>query len=367
MPGSLYGWGYNYVGQLGDGSELNKISPTEAASLGTWKKISANSARCHAIRSDDTLWGWGWPGGLGDGTTEARTTPVKTGSDSWIEVAAGAHHCIAIRSDNTLWGWGSNSFGQNGTSAERLSPFLIASGSWSKVAAGGYVSYAIRSDGTLWTWGMSMGIGLSGPNAYVGFPTKIGSATWVKISTNGQGAGGGHVLGIQSDGTLWSWGDNGQGQLGDGTQIDHDTPAKVGSSTWLDISAGNDHSLAIKSDGTLHAWGGNGYGQIGNGQNPGQLGMALSVTSPTKIGSSTWNSVSAGHNFSLAILSDGTLWSWGTNTSNSYTGIDTPENPDAGKLGDGTKVEYRSSPGQAGSFKWSMVSAGEDFSVGIIA
>src|SRR3990170_1798433 len=246
--------------------------PSGATGETVKSQIAAGSYHTLAIKSDGTLWAWGYnySGQLGDGTTSNKTTPVQIGTGTnWSQIAAGGYHSLAIKSDGTLWAWSGNSFGQlgDGTSRDyKTTPVQIGTGTnWSQIAAGDYHTLAIKSDGTLWAWGYNsygqLGDGASGGGNYKTTPVQIGTGTnWSQIA-----AGGYHTLAIKSDGTLWAWGGNSFGQLGDGTSSDYKTtPVQIGTGTnWSQIAAGGYHTLAIKSDRTLWAWG-NYYGQLGD-------------------------------------------------------------------------------------------------------
>ncbi|MCL2680267.1 MAG: hypothetical protein FWF11_02160, partial [Coriobacteriia bacterium] len=207
-------------------------------------------------------------------------------------------------------------------------------------AAGTNFSLAIRSDGTLWAWGSNAN-GMTGLGTDTGFqtrPAQVGTGTnWTAVS-----AGREHSLALRSDGTLWAWGSNANGMTGLDTATGNQlTPAQVGTATnWKSISAGNIHSLAIATDGTLWAWGWNLDGRTGLGTDAGIQ------TTPAQVGTATnWTAVSAGTSHSLALRSDGTLWSWGANTD--------------GATGLGTDTGNQTTPLQVGSAtSWTQLSAG---------
>ncbi len=197
-------------------------------------------------------------------------------------------------------------------------------------------SFILRTNGTLWGWGSNIHGELGdGTNVTKKSPVQIGGAEWKQVS-----AGYNHTLAIKNDGTLWSWGFNMMGQLGDGSTIDKRAPIKIGSDKWRQVSGGYNFSIAVRTDGTLWAWGYNDHGQLGNG------GISNAYV-PTKVGTaSDWKVVSARKNFVVAIKNDSTLWAWGIN--------------DNGQLGDGTKTE-KYVPVQIGTDKnWKSVSAGWD-------
>jgi len=176
---------------------------------------------------------------------------------------------------------------------------------WLTMSTGSYHSLAIKTDGTLWAWGRNNQNGQlgNGTIADSNTPIKIGTSTnWTKLAT-----GAVHSLAIKTDGTLWAWGANDFGQLGDTTTIKKTSPIQIGlSNDWAKIDGGHLYSLAIKTDGTLWAWGQNNSGQLGDG-------TSIGKTFPVQIGVSTdWVEISGGLDHSLAIKSNGTLWAWGT-------------------------------------------------------
>ncbi|MFN6087171.1 MAG: T9SS type A sorting domain-containing protein [Cyclobacteriaceae bacterium] len=204
---------------------------------------------------------------------------------------------------------------------------------WKSVAAGFYHSVGIKQEGTLWGWGRNNHGQLGdGTTADKTSPVKIGTDSWLNIQARAF-----HTMGIKQDRTLWAWGKNETGQLGDGTTADKASPVKIGTDTWLSIAAGPLHTLAIKQDGTLWAWGYNLFGQLGDG-------TTASKTSPVKIGNDTWLSIATGSYHSLGIKQDGTLWAWG--------------------LGDGTN-DNKTSPVKIGTDTWRSVTADGNHSLGV--
>jgi alpha-tubulin suppressor-like RCC1 family protein len=310
VEGSLVGWGSNTYGQLGDGTIISKSAPVQIGSETNWQSIAVGRFHTLAIKNDGTLWTWGYngKGQLGDGTTNDRHAPVQVGSDTdWQIIAGGINHSLAIKTNGTLWAWGHNSFGQlgDGTTIDSYAPLRIGSGTnWQSIAGGAEVSLAIKSDGTLWAWGYD-GYGQLGNGDFTfpnDIPAQIGSdTTWEKIKVGNQ-----HSLAIKTDGTLWTWGRNEEGQLGDGSTTDRVTPVQIGIKThWLSIEGGDVHSLAIKTDGTLWSWGRNLNGILGDG-------TTTQRYTPIQIGNDVnWQQVNAGHNHSFAIKMDGSLWAWG--------------------------------------------------------
>ena len=312
-----WGLGRNALGQLGDGTIANKLNPTLAGVDTEWRLVVAAEHHTLAIKSDGTLWGWGnnIHGQLGDGTTISRgsPTPIAPGV-TWLTASTAEEHSLAIRSDGTLWSWGSNVYGQlgDGSKTNRLVPVRVGTGNnWSMVVAGELAhSLALRSDGTLWAWGNNgngqHGDGTSSQKLH---PVQTGSeANWKSIA-----GGGAHMLAIKFDGSLWAWGFNGYGQVGDGTAtgpVNHSRydPVQITDQSWQNVSAGLNHSIAIRSDGTLWTWGDNNTGQVGDGT------TANIRSAPTQIGTdNNWNAIDGGVFHSLAAKSDGTVWGWGFN------------------------------------------------------
>jgi calcium-activated chloride channel regulator 4 len=323
--GTLWAWGSNDSGQLGDGTNSNKNSPVQIGSDTTWSAIAAGYLHTIALKSNGTLWTWGYnsSGQLGDGTNSNKNSPVQIGSDTtWRAIAAGEWHTIALKSDGTLWAWGSNYFGQlgDGTNSNRNSPVQIGSDTrWVAIAAGDWHTIALKSNGTLWAWGRNSDGQLGdGTNSNRNSPVRIGTDTrWRAIA-----AGDLHTIALKSNGTLWAWGDNGYGQLGDGTNSDRNSPVRIGSdTTWTAIADGKWHTIALKSNGTLWAWGHNAFGQLGDGTNSNR-------NSPVQIGSdTTWVSIAGGYFHTIALKSNDTLWTWGWNSF--------------GQLGDGTNISKK--------------------------
>ena len=307
-----------------------------------WASVSAGYYHSMGIKTDGTLWGWGYNsyGGLGNGTYDDTTVPVQSGTDNnWASVSAGYYHSLGVKTDGTLWGWGYNDDGELGSLPYyNPDPVNIFPGNnWAKVEAGYYVSFGIKTDGTLWAWGYN-GYGLLGNGTYSGSttPVQVGTATnWASVSTNSEGE---NVLAVRTDGTLWGWGDNSSGQLGDGTTDERLTPVQVGTATnWSFVESGYYHTIGLRSDGTLWGWGYNGYGELGNGTYD-------DTNVPVQIGTDTdWSKAAAGYYCTNAVKTDGTLWGWGYNGD--------------GELGNGT-YDDTNVPVQSGTETgWANVSA----------
>ena len=313
FAGKIYAAGGNDVGQLGNGTVVYRSSPVQIGSLTTWKQAAVNITS-YAIKEDGTIWAWGSnaTGALGINATGTafRSSPVQIGSlTNWSKVTAGPEFALALKTDGTLWSWGEGTDGQlgQGVKINRSSPVQVgALTNWSDVSAGFNHAIAIKTDGTLWGWGKNLN-GAIGDGTAISksSPVQIGAlTTWSKISS-----GYNFTLAIQTNGTLWSFGDNTYGELGLGnTGSNKSSPTQVGSVTsWKNISAGVEGSSATRTTNTLWTWGRNGQGQLGHDD-------IVNKNSPVQVGSLTdWNAPSFGRLFMGSTKTDGTLWSWGAN------------------------------------------------------
>lgn len=297
--GTLWAWGSNGGGALGLG--LNQFfdprsSPVQVGALTTWSFVAAGLKGSAAIKTDGTLWTWGLntSGQLGIGGTTSHSSPVQVGAlTNWRMVVSSTNYgVLAIKTDNTLWGWGSRYRGQLGVSfgTRYESPVQIGGLSdWSIVSMGDKHSLMVKTDGTLWATGGGYPDGQLGNNAALNIysPVQVGALTgWSKIA-----AGRKHSLAIKTDGTLWAWGSNQFGQLANNvTNSPKSSPVQIGAlTTWSDVKAGMYSSIALKTDGTMWVWGSNSNGQLG-------LGFAGSPTySPVQVGAlTTWHKISSG-------------------------------------------------------------------------
>ena len=374
--GTLWAWGLNSAYQLGNTEIRSQSSPVQIGLNNSWLQVSSGTSHSAAVRSDRTLWVWGVGTAISLSGNQAY---------SWSKIASGpGSHAAAIRSDGSLWTWGFGSTGQigDGQTLTRSSPTVIGVGTWIDVAVGPGHMAGVSSDGKLFTWGLNTS-GQLGDNTLINksSPIQIAAGTsFINVSlglTNGialdsakrlyawgQQAStslGGNIFPdtnpvskgynngengalIRTDGTLWVWGYNISGTIGDGTTISKSSPVQVAGS-WTSLSVGSGHILGIKTDSTLWAWGSNALGQLG-------LGTTVDRSSPVQVGvAANWSLISAGTNFSLAINALGQLYAWGAN--------------DLGQLGDNTVVN-ESSPTQIGTTtSWNAVSAGSSHSMAI--
>jgi len=288
--GDLWAWGDNTYGQLGDGTTTASNVPKLIGS--NYSAISAGYNFSLGLMSDGTLWAWGnnQVNQLGDGTTTNSFVPKPIGSN-FSAISAGATHALALKNDGTLWAWGANTYGQlgdgcyvdiatntpvcparNNTTANSSVPEQIIDSGVTAIAAGYQYSLATKSDGSLWAWGNNTWFDLGdGTAVHKYVPTKINDGGFNAVSASKYSILGNffyyHSLALKSDQTLWSWGDNTFGQLGNGTLTTGKVPTQIPNiSGFIAIAAGeDDHSLAIKNDGSLWAWGSNLCGELGDG------------------------------------------------------------------------------------------------------
>jgi alpha-tubulin suppressor-like RCC1 family protein len=302
-----------------------------------------------------TEWNWGrnYQGGLGDNTSTPRSSPVQTvaAGTNWKYVTSGMYHSIGIKTDASLWVWGYNNFGQLSTQnvVNYSSPVTTnPSGTvYYQASAGFYHSAVIKTDGTLWMWGYNAD-GELGTNDVTNRSSMIQTVSagnaWKEVA-----CGLYHTLALKLDGSLWTWGFNDQGQLGDNTVTKRSSPVQTVSNvlTWVDAGSGAFHSSSLKSDGSIWLWGDNTYGQLGDNTATKRSSPVQTVSAGT-----IWKQVACGYYHTAAVKLDGTLWTWGRNNS--------------GQLGDNSSTN-KSSPVQttsAGS-NWKNVACGAYHTLGI--
>jgi alpha-tubulin suppressor-like RCC1 family protein len=261
----------------------------------------------HATKTDGTLWGWGYNttgsafGDVGNNTsTTTFSSPVQIGTlTNWSKLAFGSlgYHGGAIKTDSTLWMWGVGTSGQlgNSTIVSVSSPIQIGTlTNWASLAGMTETFHATKTDGTLWSWGLNNAAQLGQNNVATGLssPVQIGTLTnWANIA-----AGYRHGAAIKTDGTLWAWGYNTAGQLGDKTVTVRSSPVQIGTLTnWFGFALGRYFTVATKTDGTLWAWGSNTIGQLGTGDQNNR-------SSPVQIGqANTWTQIAAGQSHTVAL------------------------------------------------------------------
>jgi alpha-tubulin suppressor-like RCC1 family protein len=247
--GTLWTWGYGPTGQLGQNDETTRSSPVQVGALTDWASVSQGNYFCVAIKTNGTLWSWGdgATGRLGQNSEVDRSSPVQVGAlTDWASVSTSlATSCAAIKTDGTLWTWGyggGGRLGQNST-ASLSSPVQVgALTDWASASAGGGFCAAVKTDGTLWSWGLGAN-GRTGQNstANLSSPVQVGALTGWSSTSSGPTFG----IAVKTNGTLWLWGYGGKGQLGQNSTADLSSPVQVGALTnWASASAGTNFCVA---------------------------------------------------------------------------------------------------------------------------
>jgi alpha-tubulin suppressor-like RCC1 family protein len=307
--GTAWAWGCNGVGRLGDNTTTNQSSPVSVVGGFTdWCQLSAGGFHSLGVRTNGTAWAWGQSifGRLGDNTVTNRSSPVSVvgGFTDWCQVSAGAAHSLGLRTNGTAWAWGYNVCGRLGdnTITNRSSPVSVVGGftNWCQVSAGTAHSLGVRTNGTAWAWGNN-GFGRLGDNTTTNQSSPVsvvgGFTDWCQVS-----AGFNHSLGVRTNGTAWAWGSNLAGRLGDGTNVSKSSPVSVvgGFTNWCQVSAGGGHGLGVRTNGTIWAWGSNANGQLGDNTTSAKL-------SPVSVvgGFTDWCQVSGGSYHSLGLRRSG--------------------------------------------------------------
>lgn len=314
--GEVWAWGDNTYGQLGDGTDVNSVSPVQVVGLTEIVAIDAGFDHSLALKADGTVWAWGNNlfGQLGDGTTLDRNAPVQVqGLSDIVDISSHLWHNVALTGDGTVWVWGA--IWTNGVLPEKLS-FPTADSEIVDVDAGYPNILGLTANGRVYYDGrqlVQMNNKLYVIHSWGG--TKLDGIVTVA-------AGFGLSLGLRDDGTVWAWGSNEYGELGDGTHQSRNALNAVrvrDVDDVMSISVGGNYGLALQYDGMVWAWGRNETGTLGDGttQNrslPVQLEGLIDV-----------EAIGAGEDHSLAVKADGTVWAWGSNHN--------------GQLGDGSYVD----------------------------
>jgi alpha-tubulin suppressor-like RCC1 family protein len=325
--GTIWCWGANSRGQLGDGTTTSRWHRAQVLDLASIIAVATHADTSAALRADATVWTWGSNSysALGNGTTVNQSTvPVQVLQDpstpltDVVAIASGYLHYLALKSDGTVWAWGADWAYQLGNSSGNNSafalPVLLADGSplhdIVSIACGDDYNLALKADGSVWAWGY---------NSY----RQLGSSDtiWARAApglvtglTNVIAVAGGayHSLALKSDGTVWSWGRNTQGCLGNGSATGTQaTPGQVADFDHvIAIAAAKTHSLALKSDGTVWSWGDNSAGQLGVGTSPNK---SLSPVQTQNLSAIIAIAAAGSQNMALAV--NGSLFGWGANES----------------------------------------------------
>ena len=306
--GTLWGWGTNDQGQLGDGTSTNRTSPVQIGARTDWLKVApGNNGYTHMLTTDGTLWGTGYNYTwrmLGDGTNTNRSSPVQIGT-GFSDVMNGYSHGCACKTDGTLWGWGYGLSGAVGdgvnytwdyvnfpSNASPATPQQIGSGGFNKVWANGTGSVAAKSDGYLYGWAGGLGKGGTTPGQITTYGTGWSNCDFAQGSAN-QNA----FAIIKSDGTLWMYGTNNYGQLGQGNTTSYSSPKQVGTNAnWFSAAVRISSVYATTTDRKMFSWGLNNYQELA-------LGDSTNRSSPTQIGTQRrWGLIAATYTSELTMV-----------------------------------------------------------------
>jgi len=325
----LWTWGLNNQGSLGQnqGPSLSRVSSPVQIPGSTWSALDGpyggSDSNLVATKTDGTIWSWGYNGigALGQNNLTRYSSPMQIGTDTtWKQASTGYRFSLAVKTDGTLWSWG---YGERGNLANnssgyynmRSSPIQVPGTNWSRAHGLGNSSAAYKTDGTLWMWGLQYdgAFGQNGPSIHRSSPTQVGGTTW-------EFGGYSSKIVKKSDGTWWGWGANGFGVLGLNDNTNRSSPTQL-PGTWATIHTAG-AALGVKTDGTLWSWGRNQEGELGHNNE-------VNVSSPIQVGSGTdWStnigSVGGyGNSWSAAIKTNGTLWVWGQNSNGAF-GLNQP-------------------------------------------
>jgi alpha-tubulin suppressor-like RCC1 family protein len=328
--GKVWAWGSNAYGQLGAGIyDTERTTPVQVVGLTAVKAVAAGDNHALALHEDGTVWSWGRNshGQLGDGTTTDRRTPIQVpGLKGIIAVSAGAFHSLALRNDGTLWAWGHNGYGQlgDGTTTNRFTPVKVKTlAMWSPefvvaIDAGAYHSMALSSEHTVWNWGHNGG-GQLGDGSMIDRPNPTPVTSLLGV--HAVSAGRNHSVALLQDGSVYVWGVGQEGQLGNNTwTVFQTSPVKAWLSSVVEIEAGGFHNLARSGDGKVWTWGFNYRGQLGDGTT---TNKAIPLTTSTPVG----KVLAGGDTHSmLYTATDELVFNWGGNYS--------------GQLGIGSNQDY---------------------------
>jgi alpha-tubulin suppressor-like RCC1 family protein len=331
---TVWAWGQNSSGQLGDGTTTARRTPVQVPGLTGVIAVAVGNRHTLALTSAGVVWAWGLntDGQLGDGTTTQRTSPFNVGLTSIVAIAAGDAHSVALASDGTVWVWGQNTYGQlgDGTTTRRLLPQVVSNVQAAAIGAGYGHTLIAKADGTAWAWGANW-------YGQLGDASTTQRTTPVQMSgvsnATGVAAGMYHSLVLRSTGTVLAAGQNTYGQLGDASWTQRTTAVAVsGLSTATAITANLYSAGARLSDGTVRLWGGNGSGTLGDG-------TVTNRNTPVSPGLTDVSVLALGSTHALAVTATGVVYSWGSNGS--------------GELGDGTTVaRYAPAAISEAGFDW---------------
>jgi alpha-tubulin suppressor-like RCC1 family protein len=321
--GTVWAWGSNSSGQLGDDTLLEKTEPIIISALNPAEsvrviQVAAGLGSSYALKSDGTVWAWGnnVSGKLGLGTTTNERVPVRIATlFGIVRISASRTHVVALKSDGTVWAWGSNISGQlgDGTTTNRTSPVQVSQitgGITSAITgavdiAAGTHTLILKSDGTIWSCG-SNSSGQLGDGTTTG---KLRATLMTGIPEVAEiAAGGGSSFAIGTNGIVYAWGSNGFGQLGDGTTTDRLSPVEIPNLSGTSALVCGPFSLALKQDGTVWSWGRGNNTELGDGtRNPRLFPAKVEDLEPV-------TEIAAGDFHVLASATDGRIFTWGLST-----------------------------------------------------
>ena len=350
----LWLWGWNGSGILaqGDDSPVHRSSPIQIpGTQWVYDSFYLVYRQGRATKTDGTLWGWGQNsyGTLGQNERTDYSSPIQIPGTQWDTIGGGNHFISATKTDGTLWTWGFNYAGMLGQNDQirYSSPVQIPGTQWARSFPNGYTGYygiASKTDGTLWTWGDN-GYGQLGQNdkIYRSSPVQIPGTYWNTTSNytiTGDGYG---FRALKTDGTLWSWGYGASGRLGTNNVISYSSPTQIPGTQWSKVSAVLT-TMATKTDGTLWGWGNGADGELAQNDRIGH-------SSPIQIPGTQWDIPHGGYFVAGGTKTDGTLWMWGSN--------------DYGQLGQNNLTKY-SSPVQVPGIQWYSHMTGRVYVTGAI-
>lgn len=352
--GTTMVWGQNNAGQIGDGTLLARLTPTQI--IGDHKfvhiaKGNYNSSFTCALKGDGSAWTWGSNayGQLGDNTMANKSSPVSVvGNHSFIQISVGAIHTVALKADGSAWAWGGNTVGQLGVgnTTSYSSPVMVTGGySFKTLEAGNSFSAGLTNNGFVYAWG-------EGSHGQLGDNTATNKSSPISVigdhSFISMSIGSYFVRCLKKDGSTWAWGYNGVGRLGDGTATNRSSPiSTIGEHSFIQAAGRGAFSIALKEDGSVWTWGRNEYGALGDG-------TVNSKSSPISvIGNHSFISIAGCVDSSLALKEDGSGWSWGWNIY--------------GQLGNGTTTNTSSPNSIIGGYKFSKIAGYSNYAAGILA
>jgi alpha-tubulin suppressor-like RCC1 family protein len=266
--GTLWTWGSNQAAQLGQNNAIAQSSPVQVGANTNWgDSIARGMYSSYAIKTDGTLWSWGYNspsyGNLGHNNKTEYSSPKQVGTDTtWNKIETMGSACITTKTDGTMWNWGANSFGMLGIGNDTAysSPRQVTGTTWDKISGGGQCGASIKTDGTLWVWGVNE-YGMLGQNDKTNsnVPIQV-PGSWSEIGLTSIS-----INAIKTDGTLWAWGGDNVGTLGQNQSSEprYSSPVQIPGTNWAYVIGGQTHVLATKTDGTLWGWGNGGNGMLG--------------------------------------------------------------------------------------------------------